>query len=190
MSNKVLSYREKRDARRAYAIILPFYTWFFLVIIIPVFLGFGFSFTEWNGLYGLPRFVGLKNFIRFFTEKEYLVLLMRQIWIGGLCLLANTVLSFVVGLLLNVPYRLRGFFRAVIYIPSVVTVTATTAVVVALLDPYAGTLNSLLKLFGLQPIVWTYSTFWMTFWIVAYFVWRSMGPAAIIWLGGLQSIQP
>ena len=30
----------------------------------------------------------------------------------------------------------------------------------------------------------------MVFWIVLYFVWQRVGPAAIIWLGGLQGIDP
>ena len=30
----------------------------------------------------------------------------------------------------------------------------------------------------------------MVFWIVLYFVWQRVGPATIIWLGGLQGIDP
>jgi ABC-type sugar transport system permease subunit len=188
MTQRIVSYREKRDTRRAYAILLPFFAWFLFTIIVPVLFGFGLAFTEWNGLQGLPVWVGLKNFVTFFSSREYTFLLLNQILIGGFCLAANTVFSFFTGLMLNVPFKMRGFFRAVFYIPFVVAVTATTAVVVALLDPHSGAMNTLLKILGLQPVVWSYSGFWMKFWIVAYFVWRNLGPTSIIWLGGLQSI--
>ncbi len=74
--------------------------------------------------------------------------------------------------------------------PSVTAVSTTTAVFVALLMPFDGGLNSFLERIGMDPVVWTHSTNWMIFWIVTYTVWRSIGPAAILWLSGLQSIDP
>ncbi len=52
------------------------------------------------------------------------------------------------------------------------------------------TLNSLITSLGGTAITWNYSQFWMVFWIVVYFVWQRCGPATIIWLGGLQGIDP
>lgn len=186
---KVLT-RSQREARRAYMIILPYYIYIALWSLIPLLIGFFLGFTEFNGLGGVPKWVGLSNFKTFFATREYLVLLWRQIWIGMLCLFTNTIFSFILGLALNVKSRIRGFFRTAVYVPSVAAVSTTTAVVVALLNPVDGGLNKFLTLIGAKPIVWNYSQFWMVFWIVVYFVWRNVGPAAIIWLGGLQSIDP
>ena len=97
---------------------------------------------------------------------------------------------FLVGIGFECKLPYQGFFRTTVYVPSVAAVSTTTAVVVALLSPVDGGLNKFLEAIGVQPIVWNYSQFWMVFWIVVYFVWRSIGPAAIIWLGGLQSINP
>ncbi|NLX71456.1 MAG: sugar ABC transporter permease [Clostridiales bacterium] len=182
--------RAQREARRAYMIILPYYIYIAFWSLLPLLIGFFLGFTEFDGLSGLPKWVGLENFRTFFATNEYLILLWRQIWIGMICLFFNTVLSFLLGLALNVNFRIRGFFRTTVYVPSVAAVSTTTAVVVALLSPVDGGLNKFLEAIGVQPIVWNYSQFWMVFWIVVYFVWRSIGPAAIIWLGGLQSINP
>lgn len=181
---------KKREIRRAYAILVPFYLWFFIFIVIPLMGGFAFSFVEWNGLTASPTFVGLKNFKTFFTSSDYLVLLGRQFWLGGLCLTVNVILSFLVALILNIPFKGRGIFRSIFYIPAISSVATTSAVFVAITNPFDGGLNKFLKLVGQTPITWTYSAFWMTFWIVVYFVWRSIGPAAVIWLGGLQGISP
>lgn len=94
---------------------------------------------------------------------------------------------FAIGLALNVTSRARGVFRASVYVPCIASTSITSAIFVALLEPN-GTMNTLLKDFGAKPVTWSYSQFWMVFWVAVYFLWRNLGPAAIIWLGGLQSI--
>jgi len=102
----------------------------------------------------------------------------------------NTILSFFAALALNVNARGRGVFRTSFYVPAVAAVTVTSAVFVALLDPSRGGINRFLIQIGQDPVVWMHSQFWMVVWIVIYFVWRAIGPASIIWLGGLQGIDP
>lgn len=182
--------REKREARRAYWIIIPILAYMSIWGLIPLIFGLYLGFTEFNGLGGSPKLIGIQNYIDFFTTGDYLTILLRQFWMGLICLSINTALSFVVGLSLNVKSRLRGFFRTSVYVPTIAAVSITTAVFVSLLDPVSGTLNKLLIAMGHEKIIWNYSQFWMVFWIMVFFVWRSLGPAAIIWLGGLQSIDP
>lgn len=180
----------KKEALLAYSIIGPIYLWFLILIIVPIGIGIFISFTEWNGLASHPTWVGLRNYSTFFSSTDYLLSLWRQIWIGGLGFVANTVIALVLALLLNIPMKLRGLFRSTFFVPSISSVATTTAVVIALLNPQSGPLNRALQSLGMEPIVWSYSTFWMVFWITAYNLWRSVGPTAIVWLAGLQSIDP
>lgn len=182
--------RAKREARRAYLVVVPILAYMAIWGLIPLIFGLYLGFTEFNGLGGSPKFIGLRNYIDFFTTGEYLKLLWRQLWMGVLCLSINTVLSFIIGLSLNVKSRLRGLFRTSVYVPTIAAVSITTAVFVSLLDPVSGNLNKLLEVLGAEKVVWSYSQFWMVFWITVFYIWRSVGPAAIIWLGGLQSIDP
>lgn len=180
----------RREALRAYSIILPFYIWFFIFIPLPLLFGFGISFFDFEALGKPPEWVGLKNFITFFSSRDYLTLLLRQIWIGGLCMSTNMITSFFLALLLNSTFKMRAFFRTAYYIPGVTAVSATTAIYVALLNPYDGGLNKFFLSIGKEPIIWAHSAFWMVFWIVVYGLWRSVGATAVFWLGGLQSISP
>ncbi len=181
--------KSRREARRAYCIILPFFIYIALWGLIPLVYGLYLGLTEYNGLASAPKFVGFKNYVDFFTTGDYLTLLWRQFWIGGICLVFNTVVSFIVGLALNVNSKARGIFRTSVYVPSIAAVSITSAIFVALLEVNGG-INGFLKQIGQPTITWSYSQFWMVFWVVVYFLWRSLGPAAIIWLGGLQSIDP
>ncbi len=181
---------KRKEALLAYSIIGPIYIWFAIVIIIPILLGIFISFTEWNGLTSRPHWIGLRNYKTFFTSSDYLISLWKQLWIGGVGFAANTLIAFILALMLNVPMKLRGLFRSTFYVPNVASVATTTAVIIALLNPQSGPLNKFLESLGLNPVIWSYSPFWMVFWITAYGVWRGVGPTAIIWLAGLQSIDP
>lgn len=187
----IVSARRRRETKRAYLIIAPILLYIILWNVIPLIYGLFLGFTENNALGSKPVWVGLKNFKTFFHNPEYLILLWRQIWLGAVALACNTIVSFILALALNVNSRLKGLFRTAVYIPNIAAATATTAVFVALLNPLSDQgLNKLLTMFGHAPITWNYSAFWMFFWIVFYFVWKNCGPATIIWLGGLQGIDP
>jgi ABC-type sugar transport system permease subunit len=187
---RFLTERDRRDNRLALLNIVPIFIWYLLFNAVPIGIGVYLAFSEWNALTAAPRFIGLRNFENFFRSPDYIRPLFRQLYIGGMAVATNFVLSFFLGLMLNVPIMMKGFFRVCDYMPSVTAVSTTTAVFVALLMPFDGGLNSMLQSFGMSPVIWTHSTYWMIFWIVMYTVWRSMGPSAILWLSGLQSIDP
>lgn len=189
-NGRFITERDKRDNRLALLNVIPIFVWYLVFNAIPFGIGIYLAFSEWNALAAAPRFIGIQNFITFFSSPDYVRLLFRQLFIGGLAVATNFVLSFFLGLMLNVPIKLKGFFRVCDYMPSVTAVSTTTAVFVALLMPFDGGLNSLLESLGMDAVVWTHSTSWMIFWIVIYTVWRGIGPAAILWLSGLQSIDP
>jgi ABC-type sugar transport system permease subunit len=183
--------RAKLESRRAYLILLPFFAYIALWNLVPLVYGRDLGFTEFNALGGSPKWVGLKNYETFFSVPEYGLLLLRQIWMGMLALICNTIISFLLALALNVQSRVKGIFRTAVYVPNVAAVSATTAVFVALLNPLANQgINKILVSMGGEAVTWSYSQFWMVFWIIVYFVWQRVGPAVIIWLGGLQGIDP
>lgn len=191
MQQKAVPSRSKRMAKRAYLIVIPILAYIALWNLVPLIYGLFLGFTEYNALGTSPKWVGFKNYVSFFTVPEYMQSLFRQIWLGMIALFFNTVVSFMLALALNVNYKIKGFYRGLIYMPNIAAVTATTAVFVALLSPMSDQgLNKILVLFGGHPITWTYSTFWMAFWIIVFFVWKNCGPATIIFLGGLQGIDP
>lgn len=188
---RTVSTRKRREAKRAYLIIVPIMVYILLWNFVPLVYGLFLGFTEYNALGSAPSWVGLKNYKTFFKVPEYLTLLWRQIWLGAIALASNTLVSFILALALNVKSRLKAIYRTAIYIPNIAAATATTAVFVALLNPLADQgLNKILTTFGASAVTWNYSEFWMFFWIVFYFVWKNCGPATIIWLGGLQGIDP
>jgi raffinose/stachyose/melibiose transport system permease protein len=94
-----------------------------LFFIIPVFMGFNYSITDWNGLSAKYKYVGLDNFKNLFTNKrifnsivftgKYTVLLVIIVMV--LAMLLTLALTYVVAT------KFRTAFRSVIFFPAVLS---------------------------------------------------------------------
>lgn len=180
-----------RDALVALALSGPFLLWWAVLSAGPLTFGFALGFFEWIGLGQTPHFVGLQNFMRFFKDPMYYMSLVRSLWIGGLGSGMCILIGLGVALLLNQPIKGRDFYRTIWYVPVVTSVIAVLQVFNILLDPTNGVVNNLLhNLFGMRKIFWGMNVFWGVFWITVYSVWKNLGTMTLMWLAGLQSIDP
>jgi len=182
--------KRNRDGLIAFVILAPMFLFWLIVSGFPTLFGFFLGFFDWVGLNDTPNFIGLGNFIHFFQNPVYTDALWRSIWLGGLVTAVTLIAGFGAALLMNLPLFGKGFYRSIWYIPAVTSTVATTQVFNIFLDTNNGVINNVLKSLGKDPIVWQYSASWGIFWIVVYSVWKGVGGAALIWLAGLQSVDP
>ena len=88
-------------------------------IIIPVFIAFYYSFTDYSGL-GKASFVGLKNYIAMFHDKLFLIALKNTFLVLLFSVIFLLVGSFMAALLMNMDFRGNAFFKMVIFAPYVI----------------------------------------------------------------------
>lgn len=93
------------------------------LFIIPVLMGFNYSFTDWNGLAQEYHYIGFDNFMELFTNKR----IMKSLTFTGkytiLLVIIVMVLSMALTLMLTyvVAKKVRTFFRSVIFFPAVLS---------------------------------------------------------------------
>ena len=75
-----------------YLMILPAFSIFFIFFIIPFISGIFISFTTWSAI-GEIKFVGLKNFIEFFTNKNALSALGRTLWLTFIMVILQNIIG-------------------------------------------------------------------------------------------------
>jgi multiple sugar transport system permease protein len=102
-------------------------------------------------------------------------------------------LALVLALLIN--QRLRGInvYRAVYFMPVVVSIVVVSLLWRFIYDGQDGLLNNLLQglTFGaFQPVNWLGSTDTALGSIIAMSIWQAVGFHMVIWLSGLQTISP
>lgn len=190
-NNKLISFYKKNDRTiQAWLLISPILLYFGVFQALPTLAGFLMGFFDWVGIQDMPKFIGIKNYIYFFTNEMYWGSLWRAFYIGSLVMVVNLSFGFGAAFLLNVKLKGRAIYRTIWFVPAVTSTVATSQMFLLFIDPSAGVINRTLTQLGFDPIAWGYSTFWMVFWIVVYSSWRGIGHSMILWLAGLQSINP
>ena len=135
---------------------LPAVTVVFVLMVFPVFYTVYMSLHSWfASSLTAPEFIGLQNFKRAFTQDERF---RNAIWLTIYFTVLATALQLVLGvalaLLLNRPFRGKGFFRSIFLMPMVATPVAIALVWMMMYNPTLGVMNYLVGLVGLGPYKW------------------------------------
>lgn len=175
-----------------YAFMLPVIILLLIFRFYPILKVVGYSLLSYNiNKPYLDGFVGLKNFIRIFTEDKlfFTSLLNSFRWVFSEVVL-QLLLGAVVALVLNQQFRLRGIFRAIVFVPWAVSGVLTSVIWSLLYNEHIGLINDILmKYFGLsEKIAWLADTKTVFHSVVVAELWRGIPFFAIMILAALQTI--
>ncbi len=180
--------KETRNALVAYSFIAPNFIGFCIFTLIPILYALILAFMEWNGVTEMT-FVGLDNFARMFTDKDF----QKSFWNTILYVCGTVPLTIVcalgLALLLNQKVIGRNFFRITAFFPYVASMVAVTAVWNFLFSPALGPVNQLLSNLGVEDLPkWAAGSDTAMLTVILFSVWKLMGYYMIIYLAGLQGI--
>ncbi len=188
--------------RMPYFFVLPNMLIFVTFIAIPLILNFYFALTTGNSILPQNRqFVGLENYERIFScgnifepitcrEDVFWRAVFNTITFVTFEVPATIIIAMMIALALNREIALRGFFRSAFFYPVLLSPVVVALIWKWILQERGGLLNTIIGLFGGQPISFLLSPQWMMFWIIFVSVWANVGFYALILLAGLQSIPP
>lgn len=167
--------------------------------LFPVLLNIYYSMTGSDRIYPADRpFVGAENFRILLSCTDYTnpATCNRDLFWRALYntaafvpvqVIVLTIVSLITALVLNRPIRGRSFFRAIYFLPVMLS-----PVVVALIWRWIlqrqGLLNGMANLAGIEPINWLGDPGMSFFWSVFVTVWSRTGFYTLILLAGLQAI--
>jgi ABC-type sugar transport system permease subunit len=178
-----------RQTLLAFTILTPLFLYLLLFTWVPILVMAAISFTEWNIVRWPPTFIGLENYIEIFTDPYYHKVIRTTVLFGVIVLVLELGVGFGIALMLNEKIKGRTAFRTIWYLPVVISGAVLAQTLAVFLYPAKfGALNSLLDVFGVAPIIWTRSEFWMPFWVIMFSFWRGVGGVVIFFLAGLQAI--
>ena len=164
------------------SLVLPGLMIFTIGLIIPMFLSLSYSLTSWNGMAPEKPFVGLQNYIKFFTDAY-----VRDVWIYTIKFtLWNTVIQNVLALLfamaLDGSIKGRRLYRTVFFLPCLISAVIVGFIWLRMFSNILPALNELLGtdinflLFGSSETVlagmliannWQWIGYWMLIYLAA-----------------------
>ena len=153
---------------------------------MPTFASFYFALTRWT-LFDV-EFIGLQNFVTFFKEPMLLQGFVNTFVYGFITSGLKVVLGLALALLLSGPIIGRGFLRATVFFPVLVSTVGIGITFKVLMDPFDGTINEVLAALGIQGPGWLTDPKWALLSVALVDVWKGVGIATLIFIAGIVAI--
>lgn len=173
----------------AYLFVAPAMLVLGVFTLLPMGVALGFSFTSWN-IVGPVKFVGLKNYALLLADPTFAHGLANTLMytVGSCSLGLVGALALAIALDQKVPGI--GAFRALLFLPALMSEVIAAMVFQWLYNEQYGLLNYGLSLLGVGPVPWLTSTTWAMAAVIIMGAWVGAAYNAPILLTGLQSISP
>ena len=159
--------------------LFPLLFAFAVTVIIPLFLGIGYSFTDWDGI-KLKGFVGLANYARMFKQPSFLwSTLLTFLFVVFNMILVNLV-AFLLALLCTSRIKGLGFFRAAYFLPNLIG-----GIVLGYIWQFIFS-NVVTKFTGTYSMLSDTHTAFMA--VIIVYIWQYAGYIMLIYITGLNTI--
>jgi raffinose/stachyose/melibiose transport system permease protein len=172
----------------------PYPTWFFIpagvfyvvLFLVPTIASFYFSLTRWT-LFSV-EFIGFDNFVRFFQEPQLVTGFVNTFIYAFLTSGLKVVLGLLLGVFLSSQIIGRGFLRATVFFPVLVSTIGVGILFQVLLDPFGGPINDALAAVGITGPGWLTDPSLALISVALVDVWKGVGLATLIYIAGMVAI--
>jgi multiple sugar transport system permease protein len=168
--------------------IAPAFAMFSLFVIWPIIQSVGLSFVEWQGI-GPKTWVGLDNYLELFGDRVFWTSLINNLYWLVLFLLAPVMGLFIALFLNQTVFGIR-LVKSLFFFPFVVSQIVVGLIFAWFYDPAFGLLATLLKPLGIGIPAILADESWATFGIIAAGLWPQTAYCMILYLTGLNSVNP
>ena len=180
--------RSRRRRKSPYPLwfYVPAGVLFLVLFVLPTFASFYFSLTRWT-LFDV-QFIGLDNFVTFFTEPTLYSGFIHTLIYAFVTCFAKIVLGIMLAVLLTSALIGRGYLRTVVFFPVLVSAIGVGFTFQVLLDPFHGPLNAALAKIGITGPGWLTNPNLALYSVAGIDVWKGVGIATLIFIAGIVAI--
>lgn len=172
-----------------WAFVLPALLFVVLFVETPFFMSIYYSFCKWNGIDKAATFQGLKNYIDIFSDDKAIGALLFTLLYALCVVVLVNVLAIFIASLLESKIRGKGFFRAGLYVPNIISL-----IVIGFIWKFIFTrvFDTLFSITGekLAFLDWSWlgdpSLAFVSVTLVT--IWQALGFYVIVYVAGLQSV--
>ena len=161
-----------------------------IFLFLPMILTLIFSFTDYFALNpDLTHFVGLENYSKIFKDELFLKAFINTVKFVVIIVPLQGLGALGLALLINKVTYCKKYFKVAFFSPVVMSLTVVSTLWMQLYSP-EGILNTMLGHIGISPQSFIYGSEQALPSIAIMSAWQGMGYQMIIFLGGLQAINP
>ena len=161
-------------------------------VYIPIFQNFYFSLFKMNSYTDEKIFVGLSHYVRIFKDDVFYTSLKNNVLYAIISVICQVGIGTILAIILEsrITGRFRNFYRNVLFIPSLVSVTAIGLLWYFIYNPNIGLLNSVLTRIGMENVThaWLSDPSVAMYSIIAMSQWQYTGYIMVLILVAIQKI--
>ncbi|WP_295695153.1 sugar ABC transporter permease [Lapillicoccus sp.] len=160
---------------------------FTIFMFVPLVMTVWYSLNRYSG-FGRMRFLGLDNYRTIVGDPTFWQALLNTVVLTVVTVPLGIALGLGAALLLNKVMPARALFRALVYVPVVISGVAAGIIWLRLFDPLIGLFNQLLGSVGLPEIDWQGNGLAAMVSVIIVTTWQGVGFGMVVYLAGLQGI--
>jgi ABC-type sugar transport systems, permease components len=160
---------------------------FLLFKFYPFISSLVYSFTDYNLFKNEVNNVGFDNYVNIFTTSRYVRSFIVTFRYAFMTVPLKLIFALFIAYILNFKIKGINIFRTAYYVPSILGGSVAIAVLWQFLFRNEGLVNSIIGIFGAEPINWLGSSDYSLFVICLLRVWQ-FGSAMVIFLAALKGV--
>ncbi len=176
-----------------YLFVLPALAVIVLFYFVPIY-GVQIAFRDFDAYAGITgsEWVGMKNFMRFFSSPSFWTLIKNTLAVSVYQLTVGFFVPIVLALLLTqVENRgFKKFVQNVIYAPYFISVVVIVGMLSIFLSPSAGIVNAVRQLMGMEVLDFMAQPEFFRHLYVWSGIWQTAGWGTIIYIAALSGVNP
>jgi raffinose/stachyose/melibiose transport system permease protein len=180
--------RKLRNEVWYFLFVLPGLCLFVFAVVIPLFMGAGYSFTDWNGVSASAAYIGWDNYRHAVQDRDFWRALINTFKYAVILTIVVNALSLLLALILDSYLKFKNIFRTIFFLPGVISIVLSGFL---WNNIYSRGLPNLFKLFGNSSVTSPLGNpdhALMGLLIIA--VWQGIGQPMVIFIAGLQNVSP
>ncbi|HEY5561554.1 MAG TPA: sugar ABC transporter permease, partial [Clostridiaceae bacterium] len=180
-----------RNKKTIFLLVFPGLLVFLYAVFLPIILSVYFGMTKWSGI-GKPVFVGLNNFKTLIFNDSTFITSLRNSFVLGLALIIiqHPICLGAAIMIDKIGGRAEKVFRAIFFIPCVISVVVTSKMWVQIYDSQYGLLNKILDLLhlGFLKQEWLANPKLVLGSLFVIIMWQGFGWGMLIYYAGIKGI--
>lgn len=179
----------KKQTILGYVFLVPSLIIFSVFMFYPLAYTTYLSFFDWNMIKPVKEFVGFDNYIAVFTDPNTWKILGNTLCYIVILLIFNFVMPYILSFILSVIVRKgKGFYKAVFFLPSVISLVVGSILYTWILNPISGPIAIILGKFGITMPFWSKTEGWVIAVLCIITTWKSFGYNFINILAGVSGV--